>query len=175
MQDFFGSFLLSPDLFLLSVIFLQDYEHHFSRSRLTNEPSDAEEAILKRWVDRQIAHDGCLIQSVENFVYVCQKTSSPKNSRQIKNPFQKILWFWYSARRKARQLAKTDKGTSKIHSVRTTNLLGIIQVINRSCFCIICKNNQEYIIKEAGEKKDSFSNLFLLLTEQIITKAIGVL
>ena len=41
----------------------------------------------------------------------------------------------------------------KIHSVRTANLVGIIHIRNRSCFYIICKNNQERFTNEVGEKK----------------------
>ena len=77
------------------------------------------------------------------------KQFPPQNASQIKNAGHKVLWFWYSAR----QLAKIIKGKLKIHSVRATNLVGIIQVRNRSCFCILCKNNEECITNEAGEKK----------------------
>ena len=76
-----------------------------------------------------------------------------QNARQIKNLSHKMLWFWYSTRSKARQLAKTVKGTTQIHTVWITNQVGIIQVRNRSCFCLLCKNNQQCVTNEAGQKK----------------------
>ena len=76
-----------------------------------------------------------------------------QNARQIKNPRHKMLRFWCSARINERQLTKTVKGMPKIHSVLTTKLVGIIEVRNRSCFCILCENNHEYATNEAGKKK----------------------
>ena len=66
----------------------------------------------------------------------------------------------YSARSNARQLEKSVKGTPKIHSVRTTNLVGIIKVRNRSRFCILCKNIQKCVTNEAGEKKKIISIIY---------------
>ena len=66
------------DYSLYPQIYLQDYEHHSFGSRQAKGPSDSERAVTKAWVDRKIAHDGGLIQLVEDFVNVCQNISSPK-------------------------------------------------------------------------------------------------
>ena len=138
--------------------FLHDYEHHFFGSRHAKGPSDAEGAVVKTWVDREIAHKGCLIQSAEDFVNVCQNMPSPKCKANKKFKPQRAVILVKkteidSARRKARQLAKTVKGTQRIHSVKTTNQVGVIEIRERSCFCILCKGNKDCVTKEAGAKK----------------------
>ena len=76
-----------------------------------------------------------------------------QNVKQMENLSHNVLWFWYSGRSKTRQLAKNIKGKTKINSLQKTNVVGIIQIRNRSCICILDKNNLECIINEAGEKK----------------------
>ena len=73
------------------------------------------------------------------------KKFPPQNARQMKNLSHKAS--------NSKTASKNFKGTPKIHSVWTTNLVGIIQLRNKSCFCILCKNNQEFVPNEAGEKK----------------------
>ena len=67
-----------------------------------------------------------------------------QNKRQIKKTSHNVLQFWYSTRSKNRQLTKSDKGKPNIHTVRKTRLTRLIQVRNRSCFYILCKNNVCY-------------------------------
>ena len=102
---------------------------------------------------RQINFSWRLFNSIgRRFLLIFAKKLPYQNARQIKNISHKVLWFRYSARSKVKQLAKTVKSTPKIYSVRTTSLNGIIQVRNRYCFCILCKNNLECLTNESREK-----------------------
>ena len=51
------------------------------------------------------------------------------------------------------RIEETVKGTQKIDFVWTMNQIGIIQVRNKSCFCILFKNNLGCVTNEAGEKR----------------------
>lgn len=63
--DLFWNTPYSPKYFLiLTNIF-------FFWIRHAKSPSDAEGAVVKTWIDRQIAH-GALVQSSEHFVQICQ-------------------------------------------------------------------------------------------------------
>lgn len=64
-------------------VFSHRYEHHFFGSRHAKGPSDAEGAVIKTWVDRQIAH-GALVQSAEDFVKICHMMPPPKWNPQKK-------------------------------------------------------------------------------------------
>ena len=73
-------------------IFLQDYEYHFSGSRHTKGPFDVEGAVLKTQLNSWIAHDGTLTQSVEDFVNVYHKISSPKwNANKKSKPLGAVF------------------------------------------------------------------------------------
>lgn len=150
-----GSFL---EYSLYPQVFSHSYEHHFFGSRHAKGPSDAEGAVVKTWVDRQIAH-GALVQSAEDFVKICQTMPPPKCNplKKFKTKREVILVEHAEIdqyRIANKQQVKVIKGIRKIHSAcSTVETAGILTLRNRSCFCTCCKMNEDCKNKEAGEKK----------------------
>lgn len=63
----------------------------FFESHQAKGPSDAEGVVIKTWVDRKIAQNGCLNPSFKTFVNVCQKMSPPKCKGTKKFLRQRVL------------------------------------------------------------------------------------
>lgn len=115
----------------------------FLRFRHAKGPSDAESWVIKMWVDRQIAHVGCLIQSAEDFVNFCQNLPTPKCNGKKSGRYN------FSIKTRNRKRLAYDQTASKICKMHTknpftaNNKVEIIRIQNRSWFSHLCKTNQD--------------------------------